>query len=187
VIDNPDQAERLFDRLTAALPLPARMTPELAATLQAKNTATEIPSTCSITWISYAGDEGGIVCRLEFAREIETAAFASITHLRFARPPAAGARHRSLPEAPRQTLAASAVVAGDFPPERRNAVKGNRERCRRTAYPKSRIQPLVTNGFQSADTPVRLFLALQALRASAIIRGMSLPPWHGDTRRAHRK
>jgi hypothetical protein len=83
VIDNPDQAERLFDRLKAALPLPARMTPELAATLQAKNTATEIPSTCSITWISYAGDEGGIVCRLEFAREIETAAFASITHLRF--------------------------------------------------------------------------------------------------------
>jgi hypothetical protein len=36
-----------------------------------------------ITWISYAGDEGGIMCRLDFEREIETAAFASITHLRF--------------------------------------------------------------------------------------------------------
>ena len=83
MIDNPDQAERLLARLQAALPLPARVTPELAATLQTKNTKTDIPSTCSITWISYAGDEGGIVCRLDFTREIETAAFASITHLRF--------------------------------------------------------------------------------------------------------
>jgi hypothetical protein len=83
MIDNPDQAERLLARLQAALPLPARVTPELAATLQTKNTKSDIPSTCSITWISYAGDEGGIVCRLDFTREIEAAAFASITHLRF--------------------------------------------------------------------------------------------------------
>jgi hypothetical protein len=83
MIDNPDQAERLLIRLQAVLPLPARVTPELAATLKTKNMATEIPSTCSITRISYAGDEGGIMCRLDFAPEIETAAFASITHLRF--------------------------------------------------------------------------------------------------------
>jgi hypothetical protein len=83
MIDNPDQAERLLARLQVALPLPARVTPELAATLQTKNTATEIPTTCSITWISYAGDEGGIMCRLDFEREIETATFAAITHLRF--------------------------------------------------------------------------------------------------------
>ncbi len=50
MIDNPDQAERLFARLQAVLPLPARVTPELAATLQTKNTATETPTTCSITW-----------------------------------------------------------------------------------------------------------------------------------------
>jgi hypothetical protein len=83
MIDNPDRAERLLARLQAALPLPARVTPELAATLQTKNTQTDIPSTCWVTWISYAGDEGGIVCRLDFTREIETATFASITHLRF--------------------------------------------------------------------------------------------------------
>ena len=83
MIDNPDQTERLLARLQAALPLPARVTPELAATLQTKNTATEIPTTCSITWISYAGDEGGIMCRLDFERESKTATFASITHLRF--------------------------------------------------------------------------------------------------------
>ena len=83
MIDNPDQTERLLARLQAVLPLPARVTPELAATLKTKNTATAIPSTCSITWISYAGDEGGIMCRLDFARELEAATFASITHLRF--------------------------------------------------------------------------------------------------------
>jgi hypothetical protein len=58
MIDNSDQAARLLAKLQAALPLPARVTPALAATLQTKNTVTEIPSTCSITWISYAGDEG---------------------------------------------------------------------------------------------------------------------------------
>jgi hypothetical protein len=83
MIDNPDQTKRLLARLQAVLPLPARVTPELAATLRTKNTATAIPSTCSITWISYAGDEGGIMCRLDFARELEAATFASITHLRF--------------------------------------------------------------------------------------------------------
>lgn len=83
MIDNLEQTERLMARLQAALPLPAQVSPGLAATLQTKNIATEIPSTCSITWITYAGDEAGIVCRLDFAHELETATFASITHLRF--------------------------------------------------------------------------------------------------------
>jgi hypothetical protein len=88
MIDNPERAERLLARLQATLPLPARVTPELAATLQTRNTEAKIPLTCSITWISYAGDDGGIVCRLDFARELEAATFASITHLRFDHPPA---------------------------------------------------------------------------------------------------
>lgn len=83
MIDNPEQAEHLLAEMQAALPLAAWVTPKLAATLQAKDFATKIPSTCSITWVSYAGDEGGIVCRLEFAPQTEAAAFASLTHLRF--------------------------------------------------------------------------------------------------------
>ena len=51
--------------------------------MKAQNPGSEIPSVCSVTWISYAGDEGGIVCRLEFGQETEKAVFASITHLRF--------------------------------------------------------------------------------------------------------
>jgi hypothetical protein len=83
MIDNPARAERLLARLQAVLPVSARVTPEVAATLRARNPKHEISSPCKITWISYAGDEGGIVCRLNFGEETENAAFVSITHLRF--------------------------------------------------------------------------------------------------------
>jgi hypothetical protein len=39
MIDNPEQAERLLVKMQAALPLAAWVTPEIAATLQAKNFA----------------------------------------------------------------------------------------------------------------------------------------------------
>lgn len=83
MIDNLDQTERLLAKLQQALPLPARATPELLATLAANDAASKISSACRITWISYAGDEGGIVCRLDFEGTAANAAFASITHLRF--------------------------------------------------------------------------------------------------------
>lgn len=83
MIDNPDQAGRLFAKLQAALPLPARMAPELAATLQSGAAVTPISPTCSITSISYAGDEGGVVCELDLLNETGKAIDVSITHLRF--------------------------------------------------------------------------------------------------------
>ena len=83
MIDNADQVERVLAKLQAALPLPARITPELAATLLDKAHAATIKSPCSVTWISYAGDEGGIMCKLSFGDESENAVFTSITHLRF--------------------------------------------------------------------------------------------------------
>src|SRR3954447_18731844 len=80
MIDHPEQVERLMERLGAALPIPARLTPEVQMTLRQQRGVT-MPANCSTTWISYAGDEGGIVCRLEAAAA--EAVFASITHLRF--------------------------------------------------------------------------------------------------------
>ncbi|MBV8094496.1 MAG: hypothetical protein JO110_14985 [Acetobacteraceae bacterium] len=97
-IDNAEKTQRLFGSLQAALPVPAQVTPELAAAVA--NPASEIPRACSITWISYLGDEGGIMCRLDFGRDTENAVFASITQLRFdpllplAREIAAYQRHR---------------------------------------------------------------------------------------------
>lgn len=83
MIDNPVLTERLLARLAATLPVPARLTPELATTLQAGDPASQIPMSCTITWISYAGDEGGIVCRLDFSHETKCTTLVSITHLRF--------------------------------------------------------------------------------------------------------
>ena len=71
-----------MQRLGAALPIPARPTPELQATLQKQN-GISLPADCRVTWVSYAGDEGGIVCKLEGTSEADKAVFTSITHLRF--------------------------------------------------------------------------------------------------------
>jgi hypothetical protein len=82
MIDNPQQVERLLANITDALPMPARVTPELAATLRQPDVVA-VPPTCSITSVSYAGDEGGIMCRLDFGPEYENVVYTSITHLRF--------------------------------------------------------------------------------------------------------
>jgi hypothetical protein len=82
VIDHPDHVERLVDNLNAALPVPARVTPELQATLRKQN-GIEVPASGIVTWISYAGDEGGIMCRLDTGADTANAVFTSITHLRF--------------------------------------------------------------------------------------------------------
>ncbi len=83
LIDNPEQTMRLMARLEQALPLPALLTPEVAATLREKFVAANLPRACTITWITYMGDEGGIVCKLNFGIEMKNEAFLSITHLRF--------------------------------------------------------------------------------------------------------
>jgi hypothetical protein len=65
MIDNPDQVERLPVKLQQALPLPARMTPRLIATLRAHAPLSHPHRSRQIKSASYAGDEGGIVCHLE--------------------------------------------------------------------------------------------------------------------------
>jgi hypothetical protein len=77
VIDHPEQVERLMERLGTTLPIPARLTPEVQMTLRQQRGVT-MPANCSVTWISYAGDEGGIVCRLEASAETAEAVFASL-------------------------------------------------------------------------------------------------------------
>ena len=83
MIDNQEQTERLLAKLHGALPVPTRVTPELAATLQAQNPGTEISATCSITSLNYAGDEGGIACGFDLATGLGKVVCTSITHLRF--------------------------------------------------------------------------------------------------------
>jgi hypothetical protein len=85
VIDNPAQVERLLAKLTASLPLAATVAPTLAAMIRAETPGADLPRRCSVTWVSYSGDEGGIACKLDFGRQEEGAKafFVSITHLMF--------------------------------------------------------------------------------------------------------
>lgn len=83
VIDNPDQVERLLAKLKASLPLAVTVAPALAMTIRAEAPGADLPRRCDVTWASYSGDEGGIVCKLDFGHNEEGAKgfFVSITHL----------------------------------------------------------------------------------------------------------
>ena len=86
MIDNPLQVELLIAKLKAALPLPATATPPMLAQVQEQAPGLDLSSRCQITAIHYAGDEGGIVCKLDFGTEdAEKVFFASLTHLTFDR------------------------------------------------------------------------------------------------------
>jgi hypothetical protein len=82
MIDNPAQVERLLGRLEAALPLVLSISPPLAAIIQGQAPSMTIPTECQVTWVSYAGDEGGIMCRLQLNDGVGNKQFfASLTHL----------------------------------------------------------------------------------------------------------
>ena len=83
MIDNQISAMELLTQIEKALPMPARLTPELRASLTNQNPATLVPADCNITGLHYMGDEGGIVCKLDLGASVKNQAFVSITHLRF--------------------------------------------------------------------------------------------------------
>ena len=86
MIDNPDQVERLMTHLRNMLPLSARATSRMIASL--RDPAASAPPTpqCTVTRIDYAGDGGGIVCHVSFKETDESnVVVASITHLEFDR------------------------------------------------------------------------------------------------------
>ena len=85
MIDDPDQVERLLGRMRAALPLPARMTPRLLATVRDQDPGAPLAAACRVTRVDHTGDEGGIVCHLERDGGDEKGKLivTSITHLEF--------------------------------------------------------------------------------------------------------
>jgi hypothetical protein len=102
IIDHPEITKRLIAKLNDALPVATRLTPELRDTLQRQNPGQAIPTQATITWISYAGDEGGIVCKLDLGLNVEGRLHAHHPPA-LQRPLAAGSRNRCISEAPRQT------------------------------------------------------------------------------------
>jgi hypothetical protein len=81
MIDNPITTMDLLDKLTEALPFPARLTPELQASLKGQNLSATVPTDCQI--VCSTGDEGGIFCKLDLGPDVQNVALVSITHLRF--------------------------------------------------------------------------------------------------------
>ena len=82
MIDNREQVDRLIAQLRASLPLSISVTPELGAEVRQELPGVELQR-CRITRVDYAGDEGGIMCALDFGRK-ERGFFVSITYLRLA-------------------------------------------------------------------------------------------------------
>jgi hypothetical protein len=85
MLDHPDKTARLLAALKAAAPFAAEPTASLMEYLRAKNLAdtTRMPRT--VWGLSYAGDEGGIMCHMSRSDETGKALVVSLTHLRVAR------------------------------------------------------------------------------------------------------
>ena len=83
MLDHPEKTARLLAELKAAAPFKVALTPELVAYLQAENVAA-VQVEHTVADLSYAGDEGGIVCHLA-PSEGGGVLFVSLTHVRVPR------------------------------------------------------------------------------------------------------
>jgi len=85
VIDNIEKSMALVERMQAALPMLAFTTKEVRRTLQ-EEAKRVFPHECSVTEIRYMGDEGGLMCYLDFDfSDTQNVHIVSITHLKFDR------------------------------------------------------------------------------------------------------
>ena len=84
MLDKPEKTRQLMALLKTALPFEVTLTPELIATLARQQNPVAVKSTETVSQISYAGDEGGILCHIR-PEGAESVIVASLTHVRVAR------------------------------------------------------------------------------------------------------
>jgi hypothetical protein len=84
MLDNPEKTARLLDALNSTLPFEVELTPELVKYLQSKNISAGSQLRHIVSKLSYAGDEGGILCHIVPAEGRE-AVIVSLTHVRLPR------------------------------------------------------------------------------------------------------
>ena len=87
MLDNPEKTERLMIAMKAALPFEVELTSSTIAYLRAQHIGDNVKPKQIVKNVSYAGDEGGILCHLE-PEETDNVIIVSLTHVRM---------HRSLP------------------------------------------------------------------------------------------
>lgn len=85
MIDNLKKTVELLKKIDAAVPIPARLSPELRKRVKTMFPDIPVPEEANVTWIKYMGDEGGILCLLESPAHdaIERPLYTSITYLDF--------------------------------------------------------------------------------------------------------
>ncbi len=85
MIDDVEKSVALVERIRAASPMRAVASVELRRTLQ-ETSKRVFPRECRVTGVGYLGDEGGIVCTLDFDfSDTKDGHIVSITHLGFDR------------------------------------------------------------------------------------------------------
>jgi hypothetical protein len=84
MLDKPEKTSELLVAMRAALPFEVSLTPELVTHLAHHEKPVAVKATEIVSDISYAGDEGGIVCHITLAGDGNTV-FASLTHVRVPR------------------------------------------------------------------------------------------------------
>ena len=84
MLDNPRKTEPLLVALKAAVPFEVELMPALIEHLRTKNNASLKEIRQIVSDVSYAGDEGGIVCHI-VASDRREALVVSLTHVRMPR------------------------------------------------------------------------------------------------------
>jgi hypothetical protein len=80
MIDHPETTRRALDALEACLPFEARLAPRVIQALRAQDPSRDLPARYVVRDLSYAGDEGGIMCHLD-GGEGKPAIVTSLTQL----------------------------------------------------------------------------------------------------------
>ncbi len=85
MIDDIYESMALVERMQAALPMRAFLTRGFRRTVR-QSLKRDFPHECSVTEIRYMGDEGGLICHLDFGfSDTKNMHIVSITHLKFDR------------------------------------------------------------------------------------------------------
>jgi hypothetical protein len=81
MLDKPEKTARLLAALKAAAPFEVELSTSLIEYLQAENPA-GADQMHNVVWdLSYAGDEGGILCHMSRSEETGRALVVSLTHI----------------------------------------------------------------------------------------------------------
>ena len=84
MLDNPEKTARLMIAMTAAIPFEVELTSSTITYLRAQHIGDNVKPMQTVVKVSYAGDEGGILCHLQ-PEHTESVIIVSLTHVRMHR------------------------------------------------------------------------------------------------------